>query len=513
MSGSRNWSGVWGVVRVIARSHRASIRRAPRRGGRRVPPGASVVLSVAMRGTVGICCRSPLSMRSLSIGLSAAVAATFSPSGSVSRLGSRRAGRLKSCRMTVRVIEHRAQRLCCPDCGAHTRAVLPAEVTQSAFGARLQAAIATLSVRNRISRRDVVEFTEELFCARISAGAVDAILARASQALAEPHADLLEQLRSAGAVNMDETGWRTAGERRALWGIFDQRHAYLHIAPARHEDHAKELLADTNAIVTSDRWWAYAHLPLARRQLCWGSPTPRLRRARRRPGGRERVRRTRPHALPEGVRRMASIHSHRRAPPAGADHRLPRRGVQADHQQLRDKTRAQQALPRDGTQPHEGVARALDIRHPRRRAANQQPRRARSQGRGHLPQAQPRQSIRRRRTPDRATVLGTHHLPPTTPLTVRLPQQRPRRPRTRRPGATPHLTRNQLNAYTFGVFQNDTARPAGSNSGSNHASERAPQWAAERRHECTVERLGHSDHGPSKPPLETAGVFLARIRR
>ena len=68
---------------------------------------------------------------------------------------------------------------------------------------------------------------------------------------------------------MDETGWRTAGERRALWGIFDQRHAYLQIAPDRHEDHAKELLAETRTIVTFDRWWAYAHLPLARRQLCW----------------------------------------------------------------------------------------------------------------------------------------------------------------------------------------------------------------------------------------------------
>ena len=68
---------------------------------------------------------------------------------------------------------------------------------------------------------------------------------------------------------MDETGWRTAGERRALWGVFGRRHAYLQIASNRHEDHAKELLADTKAIVTSDRWWAYAHLPLARRQLCW----------------------------------------------------------------------------------------------------------------------------------------------------------------------------------------------------------------------------------------------------
>src|SRR5271169_3432261 len=39
--------------------------------------------------------------------------------------------------------------------------------------------------------------------------------------------------------------------------------------PDRHEDHAKVLLAHTTAIVTSDRWWAYSHLPLARRQICW----------------------------------------------------------------------------------------------------------------------------------------------------------------------------------------------------------------------------------------------------
>ena len=41
------------------------------------------------------------------------------------------------------------------------------------------------------------------------------------------------------------------------------------VAPDRHEDRAKRLLADTEAIVTSDRWWAYTHLPLHRRQLCW----------------------------------------------------------------------------------------------------------------------------------------------------------------------------------------------------------------------------------------------------
>lgn len=114
-----------------------------------------------------------------------------------------------------------------------------------------------------------MELCEELYGARISSGTVDAIIGRTAEALSEPHDDLLVALRRSRAVNMDETGWRTAGQRRALWGIFDQSHAYFSIERDRHEDYAKELLADTTAIVTSDRWWAYTHLPLRRRQLCW----------------------------------------------------------------------------------------------------------------------------------------------------------------------------------------------------------------------------------------------------
>lgn len=171
--------------------------------------------------------------------------------------------------INVRVIEHRAQRVCCPGCGRRTRAALPDEVARSCFGPRLEAAVATLSVRNRVSRDDAVELIEELFGARISSGTVDAILTRTAAALAEVHDDLLLRLRRAPTLNMDETGWRTAGERRALWGMFDAEHAYFQVEADRHEDHAKQMLADTDAIVTSDRWWAYTHLPLARRQLCW----------------------------------------------------------------------------------------------------------------------------------------------------------------------------------------------------------------------------------------------------
>jgi transposase len=172
-------------------------------------------------------------------------------------------------RLAVTVTEHQCPRVCCPGCGRRVRAQLPAEVAASAFGPRFHAAVAMLSVRNRVSRRDVVECCEQLFGARISTGTIDAILTRVADALADADADLLERVRAAGALNMDETGWRTAGQRRAMWGAFTGRHAIVRVRADRHETHAKELLGDTTAIVTSDRWWAYNHLPLKRRQVCW----------------------------------------------------------------------------------------------------------------------------------------------------------------------------------------------------------------------------------------------------
>ena len=172
-------------------------------------------------------------------------------------------------RLAVTVTEHQCPRVRCPGCGKRERGPLPADVAHSAFGPRFHAAVAVLSVRNRVSRRDVVECCEQLFGARISAGTVDAILARVADALEDPDADLLERVRAADALNIDETGWRTAGRRRALWGAFTDRHAVVRVRADRHEDHAKALLGDTSAIVTSDRWWAYTHLPLKRRQVCW----------------------------------------------------------------------------------------------------------------------------------------------------------------------------------------------------------------------------------------------------
>jgi transposase len=172
--------------------------------------------------------------------------------------------------VAVKVAEHRLRRQRCPACGATTRAELPADVSGSAFGPRLEAAVATLSVRNRVSRRDTVELVDELFGARLSSGTVDAILGRTAMALEGPHEDLLDHVRCAPAVNIDETGWRLKGKRRTLWGAITPAGAVFRIAPDRHEREAFALLGeDFDGVVGSDRWWAYRGFDPAKRQVCW----------------------------------------------------------------------------------------------------------------------------------------------------------------------------------------------------------------------------------------------------
>jgi transposase len=172
--------------------------------------------------------------------------------------------------IAVRVTEHRLHGVCCPECATPTRAELPREVPRSAFGPRLQAAVVTLAVRNRVSRRDTTELARELFGVELSTGSVDAIIQRAGEALAGPYTQLEQRIKSASVVNIDETGWKTAGGNRTLWGALTSATAVFRIAAGRHAFEARTLLGERFAgIVCSDRWRGYDYLDPSQRQLCW----------------------------------------------------------------------------------------------------------------------------------------------------------------------------------------------------------------------------------------------------
>ena len=166
--------------------------------------------------------------------------------------------------------EHRTHQLRCRHCRARTTAPLPVGIDGSAFGPRLQAAIATLTAAYRISRRGIAELARDLFGVELSAGAVDAICQRTSAALAGPHLQLQDAVLDQHAVHVDETGWRTSGESRALWTATTPDAVFLQIAEHCNREQFNALIGTSYpGIVVSDRWNGFAHLDPHRRQVCW----------------------------------------------------------------------------------------------------------------------------------------------------------------------------------------------------------------------------------------------------
>ena len=128
----------------------------------------------------------------------------------------------------------------------------------------------TLTARHRISRRGICELARDLFGVTLSIGAVDAICQRASEALAGPHCHLQDWVLDQGAVHVDETGWRTRGEGRALWTATTSEATFLQIAEHCNREQFNALIGTAYAgIVISDRWNGYEHLDPDQRQVCW----------------------------------------------------------------------------------------------------------------------------------------------------------------------------------------------------------------------------------------------------
>jgi transposase len=171
--------------------------------------------------------------------------------------------------ISVLFSEHRTHQLRCRHCRARTSASLSQEIAGSPFGPRLQAALVMLTAAYRISRRGVTELARDLFGVTLSTGTADAICQRASDALAGPHCQLQDWVLDQEAVHVDETGWRTSGDARALWTAATSEATFLKIAEHCNREQFQALIGPFPGIVISDRWNGFEHLDPHQRQVCW----------------------------------------------------------------------------------------------------------------------------------------------------------------------------------------------------------------------------------------------------
>jgi transposase len=168
------------------------------------------------------------------------------------------------------VTEYQGHYRTCPGCGALNHAPVPAGVKAHSVGPRLAAALAYLAGCHHASKRGLEEIAAALFAVPLALGTVSHLEAQMAAALAAPHAEALAAVRAAPAKNVDETGWKQAGQRRWLWLAATSTAAAFLVCAGRGFAALRALLG-TGVIgfLTSDRWAAYDRWPLWRRQVCW----------------------------------------------------------------------------------------------------------------------------------------------------------------------------------------------------------------------------------------------------
>lgn len=167
------------------------------------------------------------------------------------------------------ITEYQCQCVVCPDCGKTTQAELPEEATGQ-FGPQLTALIAYLTVVCRMPRRVVRELLEQVLAIPLSLGSIQKSWEEASEAVAEPYAELGRQLPHEPVINSDETGYRTSGEKRWLWAVVAANFVFYKIALTRGTEVLIQLLGEVFAgILCSDRCPSYLKYHQGTGQFCW----------------------------------------------------------------------------------------------------------------------------------------------------------------------------------------------------------------------------------------------------
>ena len=170
------------------------------------------------------------------------------------------------------VLEFRLWSKVCPKCGRATRAGMPAGSPKGAFGPRLQARIALLSGRFRLTRRETRAVAKSMFGIKISLGSVQACCEAVSAVAAPTTEAIHEEVKHAPEVNADETGFGRCGKKRMwLWVAATKKAEAFRLLPGRGQAQALDLLGEGFAgFLSRDRWKPYEQFKKALHQLCHG---------------------------------------------------------------------------------------------------------------------------------------------------------------------------------------------------------------------------------------------------
>jgi transposase len=172
--------------------------------------------------------------------------------------------------LAAQITEYQGQARTCLCCGEVTRATIPSDIRAHSIGPRLTAALSYFAGCHGVSKRGIEEICEAMFQVPMALGTIANLEQEMSAALASAHQEAVEAVRQAPVKYVDETGWKQAGRKRWLWAATTVTVTVFLIDLFRNVTALRKLLGPTlSGILCSDRWSAYDHVDLLRRQVCW----------------------------------------------------------------------------------------------------------------------------------------------------------------------------------------------------------------------------------------------------
>ena len=157
----------------------------------------------------------------------------------------------------------------CGDCGAATRAELPAGVPRSNFGPVLTALVALLTAVYKVGKRGVQELLSDVFGVGMSLGAVSNCERQVSEAVAESVEAAHQYVQDQQVANADETSWKERAKKVWLWVMATANVSVFFILPGRSAECARFVLGRFKGILVSDRYKGYLFYSMGHRQICW----------------------------------------------------------------------------------------------------------------------------------------------------------------------------------------------------------------------------------------------------
>lgn len=168
------------------------------------------------------------------------------------------------------ITEYQILRGYCACCKKTYSGSTPKEIGKRGFGLRAHTAIALLTSKFKLSKRQALILLKDFFKMPICVGSISNIEERVSQSIEPLHAQIKNGIDASKIAHIDETGFKQNNRSGWAWVMANERFSFLKLDYSRGKRVAQKLIGNfTNRIIVSDRYPAYDFLPTACHQVCW----------------------------------------------------------------------------------------------------------------------------------------------------------------------------------------------------------------------------------------------------